>query len=154
MSNVFDDNYTYAAKSDATNDDYRQLHSQLKQLGLDWVECLRSEARMLPGSLHKGEVIRAVISGRAKTGHIMLVATDTRVIMLDHKPFFQNVEDISYQIISGVSVGKVGPFYTVTLNTRMGDYILKTYYGKAAATFKEFIESRCIENRRYGYQNN
>lgn len=128
------------------------VRKRLRELGLDEIEMIRSEAEHLPHVIREDEKIGGVLAGRSRIGHIMLVATDKRVIIVDCKPLFNDTEDIGYYVVAGVSVGNIGPFYTVTLHTRLGDFKIKTIYGRAAEQFKDYINRRCIEqNKESGY---
>src|SRR3546814_14124895 len=44
----------------------------------------------------------------------LLVITDLRIILIDKKPLFAQVDDITFDVISGVDCGQVGPIATVT----------------------------------------
>lgn len=127
------------------------VQKRLKQLGLDWIELSRMEALYLPQVLHRNEKIGGVIAGHSSNGHIMLIATDSRIIVLDCKPIFKNVEDITYYVVAGVTIANVGIIYTVTLHTRLGDFKVQTIYAKAARLFKKYIDKRCIEHQQEGY---
>lgn len=126
------------------------VRKRLKELGLDAIELARSEAQHLPHVLHDDEEIGGAVSGRSKVGHILMVATNKRLIVLDCKPFMKEIEDIGYQVISGLSSGHIGPFHSLSVHTRLGDFKLKTMYGKALAFFTSYMEDRCIEHSAEG----
>lgn len=123
----------------------RYVQKRLRQVGMSELEMRRAEARYLPNLIHNSEEIGACLSGRGIPGHFMIIATERRVIVLDCKPFFNNVEDITYDAISGVSMLSVSFMATVTLHTKIGDYTVKTPNLRAAKLFKRFIDRRCIE---------
>jgi len=125
----------------------RYVLNRLRELGLNEIELARSEANFLPTLLHSEEKIGGATAGRSGEGHIMLIATDRRIIVLDCKPFFNNVEDLSYDVIAGVNIGNVGPLYTITLQTKVGDFKITTLYARASQMFKNYIDVRCIEHR-------
>lgn len=120
------------------------VERQLKKLGLDWIELHRSEAALLPSIIHSGETIGGVIAGHSDRGHIMIVATNTRLIIMDCKPFFNKIKELNYSVISGVSSSQVGPFHTIKIHSRLGDFVVKTVYAKAAESFGNYIDERCI----------
>lgn len=123
------------------------VRERLLELGLGRRELLRAEAKHLPYVLHRGESINAVISGKSEMGHIMIVAADRRVIVMDCKPMFNSAEDITYSVVAGVSVTYSGLFSIVTLHTRVGDFKVKTSRLSLAQRFKQYIDERCIENQ-------
>ncbi len=141
-----------------TTNTYRQKYSsnhwdviaRLKQLGVSDLELLRSEAQYLPKVIHDGEVIEAVVAGKSEVGHIMIVATNSRVIVLDCKPLFNNAQDITYHVVAGVTLTHVGPFYTVTLHTRLGDFAVRNISGKSAHAFKDYLDKRVTKLKNGG----
>lgn len=128
----------------------RYVYNRLRELGLDFIELSRSEANYLPSVLHDDEFIGGVIVGRSEPGHIMIVATDKRVIVLDCKLMFNNAEDVSYVVVAGVTVSNVGLLHRVTLHTRLGDFKVLTIYAKASRLFRDYIDQRCLEHPEGG----
>ena len=124
------------------------VFSRLSQLGLGAVELARPEANYLPSILHSNERIGGLIAGLSDVGHMMIVATNARVIVLDCKPDFTETEDIIYDAILGVEVTNLGPFYTVTLQTRLGDFKVYTIYEKAAKSFTEYLGESRVERSK------
>ena len=102
----------------------------------------------MPSILHTNERIGGVIAGQSDKGYMMIIATNNRIIVLDCKPDFTDTEDIIYDAIVGVEVTHLGPFYTVTLQTRLGDFSIYTLYEKAARSFKEYLNESRIERRK------
>lgn len=125
----------------------RYVRFRLKELGIGPIEALRSEVQYLPYIMHTGEKIGAFVTGRCARGHIMMVATDRRIIVLDCKPLINNIEDITYDSVSGVSFGSFGLFCSINLFTKLGDFSVKTSNHAAARNFKRYIDKGCIEIR-------
>lgn len=134
-------------------DHRKRVRRDLKKLGVSRFGLSTMESDYLPKLIHTDEAIGGVVYGHHPDGFAMLVATDRRVIFLDRKPLFENEDEITYDVISGVSFGHAGFGSTVTLHTRVKDYPIKTYNQKCAHRFVEYIESRCLEhkNRRENY---
>ncbi len=128
----------------------RYVFKRLREVGLNWIEILRGEAQYLPLILHDEEKIGGAIAGRSDHGHIMIVATDRRVVVLDYKPLFKEAEDITYYVVAGLDIRSMGPVHTITLQTRLGDFKVTTLYGRAARRFQKYIEQRCIEHAEGG----
>jgi general stress protein 26 len=74
----------------------------------------------------------------------MLVATDRRVIFLDHKPGYTAFDELTYDVISGVKLTSAG-FSAVTLHTRLGDYLIRFVNTRAANNFTHYIETKRLE---------
>lgn len=125
-----------------------RIYSELKGLGVSKWGFLKRETHYLPYVIHETEPVKAVVYGHNERGSVMLIATDRRVIFLDKKPFFVNQEEMTYDIIGGVTHGKVGPRAVVTLHTKMGDFQVRTVNTVCADNFREYIEMRCLENQK------
>ena len=106
------------------------------------------EGKYLPQIIHTDEQIQGVVYGKSVDGMAMLIATDRRAIFLDKKPLFVNEDEVTYDVVSGVSHGHVGIGSTVTLHTRIKDFTIKTLNEKSARIFIEAIEARCVEHQR------
>ena len=119
---------------------------EMRELGASPYSMNRFESRYLPRIVHPDEHIKGVVYGRSKDGSVMLIATDRRTIYLDKKPFFVSEDEITYDIVSGISYGRSLFSVGIKLHTRIGDYEVRTFNKKCAEGFVEFIESRCLEN--------
>jgi hypothetical protein len=74
-----------------------------------------------------------------------MVATDRRIIYLDKKPLFVNEEELTYEVVGGVSHGHNGLGSVVSLSTRVRNYKISTINEHCAQGFVEAIEARCVE---------
>ncbi len=130
----------------------RIMH-QLRILDVSRFGLRTMESRYLPRIIHSGEQLGGVVYGHHEAGFAMLVATDSRIIFLDKKPLIVNEEEISYEVVSGVSFSHAGFGSTVTLHTRIKDYAIRTFNQKSAQRFVDYIEFRCLEHNyeREGY---
>lgn len=125
-----------------------RIRQQLRSLGVSHAARHSMEARYLPHIIHTDEYIQGVVYGKSEEGLAMLVATDKRAIYLDKKFLFVNVDEITFDVVSGVNHSHVGLGSTITLHTRIKDYTLKTMNEKCAQGFVKAIESRCVEQSR------
>lgn len=133
----------------AIDDDHvKRVRSELVKVGMTAYGLLKSETRHLPELIHPDERIGGVVYGRYEGGSGMIVATDQRVIFLDYKPFYRSVDEIKYDVISGVSVNKQDGSSGVVLHTRLGDYKLRFVNNKCAQHFMHFIEDKSLEMTR------
>jgi len=62
----------------------------------------RAEIRELPNILVPGERIAHLVTGWYEGGFALLCCTDQRVLLIDKKPFFLNIEDLHYDKIAEV----------------------------------------------------
>lgn len=129
-----------------TKDHEKRIARDMKGFGMSHYGMWRFGTRYLPKIIHPDEQIGGVVYGFGKEGSVMLVATDRRVIFLDKKPLFVNEDEITYDVVGGVSFGHAGPASTVTLHTRLRDYKIKTFNQKCALGFVNFVEARCLEH--------
>lgn len=105
----------------------------------------RSEARFLPSVIHQDEKIGGVVTGWYEGGTAMLVATNRRVLFIDKKPMYTTKDEVTYDVVSGVRLD-VGVLATsVTLHTRIKDYMIKYASPVAARKFISYIENKQLE---------
>jgi hypothetical protein len=122
-----------------------RIKEQLKSVGVTKYGMKMAGVRYLSKLIRPDEQIMGVIYGRNEDGSVVLVATDRRVIYIDKKPFFSNFDELTYDIVSGVSYGQSWVFTTVKLHTRVKDYELHWVNPKCARYFIRFIESNRLE---------
>ncbi|MCW1908471.1 MAG: pyridoxamine 5'-phosphate oxidase family protein [Candidatus Saccharibacteria bacterium] len=123
----------------------QRIRDELKAAGTTWYGLKKTESRYLPKLLHETEHIAGVVYGQYPGGSGMLVATDLRIIFIDRKPGYTHVDEITYDMVSGIGKIMSGPFTSVALHTRLGDYRFKYVNAKAAAIFVSYIERRRLE---------
>jgi hypothetical protein len=129
---------------------HERVLQELRGLGMSRYGFMHAEVRYLPRIVHAGEHLGGVVYGHTDQSFAMLVATDRRILFLDVKPMFLTEDEVTFDVISGITFGHVGPASTVTLHTKVRDYKLKTYNRRCAEGFIAFIESRCLEHRLGG----
>ncbi len=122
-----------------------RVKQELREAGVTGYGLMKSESRYLPQIIHEDEHIMGVVYGQYGGGSAMLVATDHRVIFLDRKPLFMTMDELTYDVVSGVKLNKSGFIVTVVLHTRIADYTIRYANRKCADTFVEYIESRRLE---------
>lgn len=109
---------------------------------------LKPEVRHLPEMIHENEHIGGIIFGRYEKGSAVLVATDRRVLFLDYKPLVKTSDELSYDVVSGISLGSQGLHSKVVLHTRLGDYPLRYVNSRSARHFVKYIEGKQIEQQQ------
>lgn len=128
-----------------------RIYKELCDAGIGTWAMRSLEAHYVPSFIHEDEHIGAAVSGFSEGSYVMLIATDRRIIYLDRKPIFTNIDELAYDIVVGVKCNDLGLFAGVELHTRLKDYSVGWVREKAAHTFVHFIETRRLENIKNGY---
>lgn len=124
------------------------LKRELKSLGAVTYNLMLPETQAIPSAIDPDERIIGLVYGRYKddreetVSRGVLIATDSRVVLLNKKPLFEQSDEFEYRVISGVDFSEVGIMGTVTLHTRMGDLHVRTFNKRCAETFVAAIESK------------
>lgn len=127
------------------------VKAELRRRGAVAYNMWLPETHYLPNLLHRDEHIMGSVYGRFdrgpnNKGRGVLVATDQRVLFIDKKPLFLHVDELTYMIIGGVTFTRIGSFMGyVTVHSRLGDYMLRTFNLKNAANFVDYIETKCLQ---------
>lgn len=143
--------YHFQPTTDVPKDILRHVKSELRRRGAVAYDLWLPETHCLPQVLHTGEKIMGSVFGRYtmsrdnSVGRGMLVVTDQRVLFVDKKPLFVHVDELTFTIIGGVTFTHVLFMGYVTLHTRLGDFMLRTFNRKNAANFVDYIEAHCLQ---------
>ena len=79
----------------------QSVEKQLKRLKFNMHSWGRAEIRELPNILIPGEEMYECVNGTYEGGFALLVATDSRVLLIDKKPLnFLTVEDMRFEMIN------------------------------------------------------
>ncbi len=129
----------------------QRVRAELKQCGVSSIAIRRFTGRYLPKVIHEDEHIQAAVFGHHKQSEAlfgfaegMLVATDKRVIYVDHKPGFTTMDEVAYDVVSGVNVSSSGIYSSMTLFTKMGNYTVSYARLESIQRFADFIEKQRI----------
>lgn len=123
----------------------QRIRKELRAAGLGTIGQHNTESRHLSELIHDEEHIKGVVYGKYIDGMAMLIATDKRVIFFDKKPLFSTVDELTYDVVSGVNVIKQGLSSGVVLHTRVGDYALRYVNSNSVRIFKQYLESHILE---------
>jgi hypothetical protein len=130
----------------------QRVKQELAAAGVTKYGFMKFAVHYLPGLIHDDEHIGGIVYGRytdKKSGNRwnegMLVATNLRIIFLDHKPGYTASDEISYSAVSGVKL-TWAVFSAVTLHTRVGDYQIRFVNTKCANKFVSYVEDRQLED--------
>ncbi len=120
----------------------KELKVILKSLGVSGLGMRTPEVKELANILRPNEHLGGVLYGRHASGFAWLVATDSRIIFLNKKPFYTKTDEITYEVVSGINSTQAGLFTTVVLHTRIEDYVMRYVKTKCAEIFVKYIETR------------
>ncbi len=133
----------------------KQNDDDLRKLGAVKYNLMLPETHILPTIIGEGEAITGIIYGRYKTtndnrvGRGALVATNKRILLIDKKPFFIDCDEISYNVVSGVTYSKAGFSGTVILHTRLGDIHIRTFNQKSTYYFMDAVERNLFKGNAW-----
>lgn len=129
-----------------------RLRKEMIEVGVNTRGLSKFDSHFLPTIIHDLEHVEGVIYGRFHEGpgfldwvDRMVVATDRRVISLNHKPGYTDIDEFTYDIIDGVEVTTAGPFSAVALNTKVKHFTIRFVRKKCAEIFAHYIEKRRLE---------
>ena len=130
-----------------------RVQAELESAGLTWLNLRRFTSRYLPKVIHKDEHILAAVSGRnSETAGFfgfaqgMLVATNKRVIYIDHRPGYTSMDEISYDVVSGVNLSETLASSSVTLYSKVSNYVVSYARPVCAKKFVDHVEKRALEH--------
>ncbi len=124
----------------------QRVRAELIEAGVSSYGLKKTSIRHIPEVVQEDEHVKGVIYGWREANTATIVATDKRLIYMDHKPFFRINDEISYDFVSGVSLNTQGRFSAVIIHTRAGDYNLRFVNTECAKIFVKYIETRGIVN--------
>lgn len=124
----------------------QRIKDELKYVGVSNLAQHKGEGRHLSELIHDDEHIMGAVYGQYDEGSGMLIATDKRIIFFDKKPLFKTVDELTYDVVSGIKIVKQGLFSGIVLHTRAGDYALRYVNPKSATVFKKYLESHLLEH--------
>lgn len=129
------------------------IKTQLEKAGMPHPERHPFTTNYLPRVLHENEHIMAAVFGRRKEsegffGFVegILIATDQRVLFIDHRPGYTTTDEVSYDVVSGVSTSSTVFYASITLFTKIANYKLSFANHESVQHFADYIETRVIEH--------
>lgn len=126
----------------------QRIIKELKVAGATRHGLAKPEAKELPRILQSDEHIGGIVYGRGQDRNsAMLVATNQRVLFLDDQFLFKTRDEITYEIITGITSSTAGPFTSLTLHTRIEDYTLRYVNTNCAEIFINYVEKKRLVDR-------
>lgn len=121
---------------------------ELSDIGFGFWQLRRAESKYIASIIEKDEHILSAIYGHVPSGgKAVLVATDTRVIYLDHVPLFETLDEFPYESIIGITYSVNVFMSAITLHTALGDRTLEHVKHRTSESFVNYIEKKCTEQR-------
>ncbi len=118
--------------------DSKAVDTQLKSLNLRFRLFGRSEIRELRRLLESGEKVLHCVYGYYQGGSGLLIATEKRVLLIDKRPFYLNIEDMTYDTLRHVDV---------ILKSMQSS--LNLHDGKKKLTFRSISDARLKNMKNY-----
>ncbi|MBL8159276.1 pyridoxamine 5'-phosphate oxidase family protein [Candidatus Saccharibacteria bacterium] len=135
-----------------------RITRELAKAGATRFGLYKFAGRYLPAILAEDEQIEAAVYGRYREGAGLislsegwLVATDRRVIFLDHKPFYTSMDEMGYDAVTGVKRTTAGWFSAITLHSKLGDYRIRYANRQCVNNFMQVIETKRLEKSKDGF---
>ena len=110
---------------------HKVVLEQLRAIGFTNWFFGRQEVNELSKILNDGEIIEHCAFGMYEDGPALLVATNNRLLLVDKRPFFLNLEDLRYEMINEVDFA--GRFF---------DAVVKLHTGNKQVLFRSVAGSR------------
>jgi Bacterial PH domain len=123
----------------------KRIRSELIKAGATIYGLLKAESRYLPHIIHPDEHIQAIVYGQHISSSAMLIATDQRIIYLDKKPIALFMDEVTYDVVSGIELDVHTLFASVTLHTAVLNYQIKFANIRCADRFTSFIEEQRVK---------
>lgn len=123
----------------------KRINRELLKAGVTLYGMRKAESRYLPRVIHPNEHIEAVVYGQHHDSSAMLIATDHRIIYLDKKPMATFMDEVTYDVVSGIELDVHTFFATVTLHTAVANYEIRYVNIHCADTFTRFIEDQKVK---------
>ena len=119
----------------------------LRILGANLYDLSLPETRTLLYLLDPDETPLGLVYGRyhyadKPVGRGLLVATNSRIMLIDKKPLYLNFNEISYSMVSGVEYAHIGLVSIVALSTHKGDVRVRTFNSTCARRFVAAVERK------------
>lgn len=129
------------------------IEARLSHLGIKLSRWFQGEVRELQHILFENEEIIAAVPGRYFAGYALLVATDHRVLLIDKRTLFMNIEDIRYDMISETDFNSRFMDATLQIFTLNKQHrFTSSKYKRQLRDLTNYVQQRIMELRGYHSQ--
>ena len=115
---------------------------QIEQLGRRFWLLGRAEIKELRKILTSSEVIYQCIHGYYQGGSGVLVVTNKRVLLIDKRPFYLNLEEISYESIKNVTFSTQFLKATINIRSKVSKLTFSSISDARLKEIKKFIDQK------------
>lgn len=136
------------------NNHVERVKKELRDAGIVSISMARLSSGYVPKVIHSDEHILAAVYGHRREAKGifgyevgLLIATDQRVLYIVHRPGFTTLDEMQYDLVSGVSLVNAGLFASITLHTSIANYVLSFVRPKSANHFVTTIEKTLIASK-------
>lgn len=147
--------WPYIINSMDTTIHTKRVRNELRQSGIAAIGMLRFSSNYVPRIIRDDEHILAAVYGHRRMGVGifayevgLLIATDKRVLYIVHRPGFTTLDEMNYELVSGVNLMRGGLFASVTLYSGITNYVLSFARPRAAQHFVRIIEEQLSKNSK------
>lgn len=139
-------------------DHAQKIKASISSLGADEYDLMLPETHVLPLIIQPDERIEGIIYGHylqetpkePVRGRGVLVATDKRIMLIDHKPLYLKNAEYPYEVVSTISLNSGALAHTITLGTRVGNVSIRTRNRRSATIFISALEKHLIKPEQPG----
>lgn len=127
---------------------FDRVQKQLKSIGLVYSFFGKPETKELAMILNDDERIHHCSYGFYQGGSALLVATSRRLLLVDKRPFFVNIEDIRYEMINEVDFAGRLLDATVQLHTGSKQLRFRSFADKRLRALCGFVQDQITRARQ------
>ena len=127
---------------------YEEVMRQLRELGVRFPFFGKPETRELANILNSDERIYHCTFGFYQGGSALLVATSSRLLLIDKRPFFLNLEDIRYEMINEVDLAGRLLDAAVSLHTGSKELKFRSFSDAHLRRLCSFIQDQITRARQ------
>lgn len=145
-------NHIKSTQVEPAKDKIKRVKQELIEAGATFYGLLKAEGRFLPKVLHNDEHVEAVVYGQHRSSSVMLIATSERIIFLDKKPTALFLDEVSYEVVSGIEFAIHTLFASLVLHTPVKNYDIRFANLHCAQRFAKHIENERLTREKVEHQ--
>lgn len=128
----------------------QEVEAQLQHVGCNFKMWGRAEIRELSNVLMPDEKIAQAVNGSYEGGFALLCVTSHRVLLIDRKPMLLTIEDVRYDMMSGVDFHNRLMGATIRIFTPMRNLVFNSWSNARLRKCVNYIQQRVAEIRQHG----
>ena len=128
--------------------DTQTVRQQLDKIGARVSLICSAEVAELPKILVETEEIQHFVVGQYSGGFAVMVATNLRLLLVDKKLLFLNVEDIRYDMIAELDYGHQFIGATIHIRSFSKDLKFQSFHKALLREFTNFVQQKVMQMRQ------